>query len=132
MKGGIATPCIGGLCAVPVTASYNQNVPWFGTVRGRLGVAMSCWLIYATGGYAYARVETDAAGFAGPAFALFRLHETRNGWTAGSGIEVAIAPGWSTKLEYLYLDFGNRSSTLTPLPPRYPSGRRISRSAPRD
>jgi outer membrane immunogenic protein len=62
-------------------------------------------------------VETDALTNAGPAFAAFSLHEIRNGWTAGSGIEVAIAPGWSTKLEYLYLDFGNRSSTLTPLPP---------------
>ncbi|HEY2186011.1 MAG TPA: outer membrane protein [Xanthobacteraceae bacterium] len=117
LKGGIATPCSGGLCAVPVTASYNQSVPWFGTVRGRLGLAWSCWLMYATGGYAYARVETDAVAAAGPAFATFSLHETRNGWTAGSGIEVAFAPGWSAKLEYLYLDFGNRSSALTLPPP---------------
>lgn len=118
VKGGIATPCIAGLCAVPVTASYNQSVPWFGTVRGRLGAAWSGWLIYATGGYAYGRIETDAVAAAGPAVAVFSLHETRNGWTAGTGIEVAFAPGWSAKLEYLYLDFGHRSSTLgfVPLP----------------
>ncbi len=47
-----------------------------------------------------------------PAGALLSLHETRNGWSVGSGIEVAFAPGWSARLEYLYLDFGNRSSTL--------------------
>jgi outer membrane immunogenic protein len=87
-------------------------------VRGRLGAAWSGWLIYATGGYAYGRIETDAVAAAGPAVAVFSLHETRNGWTAGTGIEVAFAPGWSAKLEYLYLDFGHRSSTLgfVPLP----------------
>jgi outer membrane immunogenic protein len=44
--------------------------------------------------------------------AAFGLHEIRNGWTVGSGIEVAFAPGWSAKLEYLYLDFGRRSTAI--------------------
>ncbi len=60
IKGGIGTPCMVGLCAIPATASYNQSVPRFGTVRGRLGLAWSGWLIYATGGYAYGRIETYA------------------------------------------------------------------------
>jgi outer membrane immunogenic protein len=113
VKGGIDAPCAAGLCAVPLTASYSQKVPWYGTVRGRLGVAASGWLIYATGGYAYARIETDAFAAAGATAAAFSLHETRGGWTVGSGIEVAFAPGWSARLEYLYLDFGNRSTTMT-------------------
>jgi outer membrane immunogenic protein len=113
LKGGINTPCAAGLCGMPLTASYTQRMPWFGTVRGRLGFAASGWLIYATGGYAYARLETDAFAAAGAAAATFSLHETRNGWTVGSGIEVAFAPGWSAKLEYLYLDFGNRSTAMT-------------------
>jgi outer membrane immunogenic protein len=70
-------------------------------------------LVYATGGYAYARLDTDALAVAGPASASFNLHETRNGWTAGGGIEVAFAPGWSAQLEYLYLDFGRESTTWT-------------------
>jgi outer membrane immunogenic protein len=113
LKGGISTPCAGGLCGIPVTASYNQSVPWFGTVRGRLGVAASGWLIYATGGYAYARLETDAVALAPGAMATFSQHETRNGWTVGGGIEVAFAPSWSVKLEYLYLDFGNVGTSMS-------------------
>jgi len=112
LKGGIMTPCAGGLCGLPLSASYNQNLPWFGTVRGRVGVAASGWLIYATAGWAYARLETDAFASAPGATATFSLHEMRNGWTAGGGIEVAFAPSWSAKLEYLYLDFGNDGTTM--------------------
>jgi outer membrane immunogenic protein len=112
VKGSLSAPCAAGLCAVPLAATYEQKVPWFGTVRGRLGVAWSGWLIYATGGYAYARIETDAFAAVPGAVAAFNAHDNRSGWTAGTGIEVAIAPAWSFKLEYLYLDFGRASTTL--------------------
>lgn len=108
----MSAPCPAGLCALGLAATYNQKVPWFGTARGRLGVAASGWLIYATAGYAYARLETDAFASAGPVAALASFNETRNGWTAGGGIEVAIAPGWSAKVEYLYLDFGHRTNGI--------------------
>jgi len=55
----------------------------------------------------------DAQAVAGATSASLGIHETRNGWTAGGGIEVAFAPGWSAKLEYLYLDFGRESTTWT-------------------
>ncbi len=111
LKGTLTAPCL-ALCGLPLTATYSQQVPWFGTVRGRLGVASSGWLIYATAGYAYARLETDAFAAAGPASATIGLRETRSGWTAGGGIEVTLTPGWSAKLEYLYLDLGRHSTTL--------------------
>jgi len=93
-------------------------VTWFGTARGRIGYAAAGWLLYATGGYAYARVDTDASATAGPATATFTLRETRSGWTVGTGIEVEFAPRWSAKLEYLYFDFGRDTSSwvLTGLP----------------
>ena len=111
LKGTLTAPCLPGFCGLALTASYTQKVEWFGTVRGRLGVASSGWLIYATGGYAYARLDTDAVASAGPVSASVSLHETRNGWTAGGGIEVALAQGWSAKLEYLYFDFGRTTTT---------------------
>jgi outer membrane immunogenic protein len=113
LKGSLTAPCLPGLCGIPLSATYSQKVSWFGTARGRLGVASNGWLIYATGGYAYARLDTDAMAVAGASSASLGLHETRNGWTAGGGIEVAFAPGWSAKLEYLYLDFGRESTTWT-------------------
>ena len=29
------------------------------------------------------------------------------GWTAGGGVEVGLTPNWTTKLEYLHMDFGS-------------------------
>jgi len=118
VKGTITAPCLAA-CGLPLAASYSQQVPWFGTVRGRFGLASPTWLIYATGGYAYARLNTDASATAGPASAAISLRETRNGWTVGGGIEVDMGGNWSGKLEYLYLDFGRHTNTLLlggPLP----------------
>ena len=111
LEGTLAAPCQPGFCGGALTATYSQKVPWFGTVRGRIGAASNGWLVYATTGYAYARLDTDASASAGPASASVSLHETRNGWTAGGGIEVSFAPGWSAKLEYLYFDFGRTTTT---------------------
>jgi opacity protein-like surface antigen len=111
LNGSLTAPCLPGVCGLPLSASYSQQTPWFGTVRARLGVATGGWLIYATGGYAYARLETDASATAGAASASATLLQLRNGWSAGGGIEVAVAPCWSVKLEYLYLDFGKVSTT---------------------
>ena len=112
VRGSLRAPCLPLMCGIPLTATYTQRVPWFGTVRGRVGVASNAWLIYVTAGYAYAQLGTDASAVAGPATATLSLRETRNGWTAGGGIEVALAAGWSAKLEYLYLDLGRTSTGL--------------------
>jgi len=94
-------------------------MPWFGTVRGRVGYASDTWLIYATGGYAYARFETDAFASAGGVAVNLSRNETRSGWTAGGGIEVALSRNWTARVEYLYLDFGKHDGTwgITGLPP---------------
>jgi outer membrane immunogenic protein len=33
------------------------------------------------------------------------------GWTVGGGIEYAIVPQWSLKVEYLHLDFGSETAS---------------------
>jgi outer membrane immunogenic protein len=114
LKGTLAAPCVGAFCGpAGLSASYSQSIPWFGTARARIGYAQDTWLIYATGGYAYANVETNATATAGPLVANFSSKEIRSGWTAGAGIEVMLAPQWSAKLEYLYADFGNVRSTYS-------------------
>lgn len=117
MKGGISAPCPAGICA-GLAASFDQKMPWFGTARGRLGYASAGWLIYATGGYAYTRLESNAFASAGGLAVDIHRDENRHGWTAGGGIEVALTPNWSAKVEYLYMDFGKHegSWTLTGLP----------------
>ena len=41
--------------------------------------------------------------------------KTKVGWTVGAGIEVAFAQNWSFGAEYLYVDLGSTTLTLTPI-----------------
>jgi outer membrane immunogenic protein len=94
------------------TVTLDQEIPWFATMRGRLGYAWGPWLLYATGGAAWVNyqatfsaagvsVEDDATNFA---------------WTVGGGVEWMFAPKWSAKLEYLYIDTGDTDVTLFGVP----------------
>ncbi len=75
-----------------------------GTARGRIGYAPGSWLFYATGGFAWyygqQTLNNLTTGTTEMPF-IWRL-----GWAAGGGVEAPIAPHWTAKLEYLFLDFG--------------------------
>ncbi|WP_246583294.1 outer membrane protein [Bradyrhizobium iriomotense] len=113
--------------ALPVAFDLTQKLDWFGTVRGRLGVAVTPRvLLYGTGGLAYGRISTSGSvsainvgGFPGadggtftPVAASFGSSTTKVGWTAGAGVEGAFADNWSARLEYLYVDLGTVSGSL--------------------
>lgn len=89
----------------------TARIDWFGTVRGRLGLAHDRFLVYATGGFAWAHVNSTIDFNVGAG--NVRLYDDRlhTGWTAGGGIEYAFAPGWSAKAEYLYMDLGTQGYT---------------------
>jgi outer membrane immunogenic protein len=87
-------------------APWQFSNPWFGTLRGRAGIALSNVLIYGTAGLAYGGLTAETAGN------LSEDH-TSLGWTAGGGIEVSFTPHWSAKAEWLYLDFANHSYSVT-------------------
>ncbi len=118
MNGKVETPCPAGICGIPLQASYGHDLDWFGTVRGRIGYANNNWLLYATGGYAYARLSTTAIATAGAAEAIARWSDISSGWTVGGGVEFAVNRQWSVKAEYLYADIGrfNQEWTVAPLP----------------
>jgi outer membrane immunogenic protein len=88
----------GNGCGGPCVTDVN----WFGTVRGRIGPTFDRLFIYATGGLAYGDVEARIQGAPG-----WDSSSTNVGWTVGGGIEYAIAPNWSAKLEYLHVDLGS-------------------------
>ena len=86
-----------------------QEMPWFGTVRGRLGYAAGPALFYATGGLAYGEIrQTLDCCFGAP---TATATNTKTGWTAGGGVEAALAGNWTAKVEYLYVDLGSVSNT---------------------
>jgi outer membrane immunogenic protein len=106
------------------TTSVEQHSNWFGTVRGRVGVLVGPnILFYGTGGFAYGQTEASqsaiATGFtlatcpATLPCAAGSATTTRYGWSAGAGIETMVAPNWTVRAEYLYVDLGTQSLTVT-------------------
>jgi len=86
------------------TARSDVTEQWdyVGTARGRVGYAAGSWLVYATGGLAFAGerfLNTPAIGNDE------KILHTRLGWAAGGGVEYGFAPHWSVRLEYLYSQF---------------------------
>jgi outer membrane immunogenic protein len=89
--------------------SETDKMSWLGTFRGRVGVtATPSFLLYGTGGLAFGQVKSVTAisfttttdAYAGA------LDDTKVGWTLGVGGEWIVAPKWSIKAEYLYVDLG--------------------------
>jgi len=76
-------------------AAYGVND--FGTIRGRAGYAFDRFLVYGTGGVAFGDIDVPAAG----------SNKSLTGYSAGGGVEFKIAPAWSLKAEYQYVDLGN-------------------------
>lgn len=83
--------------------SCSTNSDWLGTVRGRVGYAFDRILLYATAGGAYGNIQAIANGVSNS--------NSEFGWTAGAGIEAALARNWTVKVEYLYVDLANGSCT---------------------
>jgi outer membrane immunogenic protein len=97
----------------------HQNFDYFGTVRGRVGFAFYRGLIYVTGGFAYGGVRDQLFVFnPGSGFSA-NLHndDTRTGSVIGGGVELALAPHWSVKVEYQHIDLGSERFAAPLLPP---------------
>jgi outer membrane immunogenic protein len=92
------------------SGSLTDKLEWFGTVRGRSGVAFDRWLPYVTGGWAYGNRGFDGTITTPTTSGSFSNSNTLSGWTVGGGIEWAFWSHWTAKLEYLYIDFGNSGS----------------------
>jgi len=89
--------------ACPVGCEIKND--WFGTVRGRVGYAVDRLMPYVTGGLAYGNVKANING-------IGTTSDTNFGWTVGAGLEGALAPNWTAKIEYLYMDLGNTDCGL--------------------
>jgi outer membrane immunogenic protein len=117
---------------IPSAACFDNNdgfetigssTDWLTTLRGRFGfINTSNVLLYATGGVAWGRVETDlaqsclAGGCGASGTKLFAASSSATdkvGWVAGLGAGIPIDRNWSARLEWLHIDLGNITSTLT-------------------
>lgn len=117
----------------PFTATADERIKWFGTVRARLGyLPTDNVLAYVTGGFAYGQVEHTGnyaiavatagnnSGFsfsctAGTTCFTGSSSGVVGGWTLGAGIEYAFWQRWTVKAEYLYVSLDSNSVTETAL-----------------
>jgi outer membrane immunogenic protein len=121
-KGSSTSVFPGAPGVVPFTTTYNRELDWLATFRGRLGVTVSpAFLVYATGGLAVGETKIGNSFIcptcAPPSFTQASTANTNSntsaGWTVGAGAEWMFAPQWSVKAEYLYVDLGSHSSTIS-------------------
>src|SRR4029077_14993467 len=84
--------------------AVTDQIDYIATLRGRFGYAFDHWLVYGTGGFAWSQARlTETPGVTNPQDTILL---TRTGWALGLGAELAIAPNWSARVEYLYDRFG--------------------------
>ena len=98
---------LGGVLG-PVSTTFNSNANVQGSIRGRVGYALDRVLLYATGGVAFAGVNTNLTtnSLLGLGGSFDSASNTRVGWTVGGGLEYAVTNNWSIRAEYRYSNFG--------------------------
>ena len=105
----------------PLVVALNQKLDWYGTLRGRVGIApMPSILTYATGGLAYGEIRSQGSitsigkdlnipgiGISpGPTTVdFFKVNKPAVGWTVGAGVEAQVIGNWTVRAEYLHIDF---------------------------
>jgi opacity protein-like surface antigen/outer membrane protease len=105
-----------------VSANCRVRPSMMGDVTARAGWAYgrsNHSLVYGKIGPAFIRNKVDittnaTADFIGLPPQSTSSTYTKTGWTIGAGVEHAIAPAWSVKLEYDYANFGGKD-LATPL-----------------
>ena len=89
-------------CGPPNCQTRND---WLATFRGRLGYAWDRLLPYVTAGAAAGNIRAGGVGLATD-------NKSNVGWTAGVGLEAAVAGPWTAKVEWLYVDLGKMSCSI--------------------
>ena len=93
-----------------VDTTATSKIDALGTITGRIGYTWDRSLLYVKGGAAWARDKYSGFDSLGP---VYSASETRWGWTVGGGWEYSFAPNWSFKVEYNFMDFGDKDTTFT-------------------
>lgn len=93
------------------TYSVKSETSWFGTIRPRVGFAVSDrFMVFATGGLAFGEVKIDGGSTIGGYGSLSgKNSDIRWGWTLGAGVEYAITDNLTVKGEYAYVDLADKT-----------------------
>jgi outer membrane immunogenic protein len=104
---------LNGTSACPNPAfACSSDIDWVWMIGPRVGYAFNNWLVYGTGGYALASIEsTTVSG------ALFdSSHERHGGWYLGGGLEWGITKSLSLGVEYKHIELDDEVHISSRLP----------------
>lgn len=91
--------------------TFKAGIDFYGTVRGRAGMAFGQVMPYVTGGFAAGR-GTASLSNGGVTTSVAATHV---GWTLGAGLEAQATSNISIKAEYLYVDLGTQTYNGLPI-----------------
>ena len=100
---GVANSGSGNISVASV--QHDNSIDLFGTVRGRVGYTLNNWLLFGSGGFAWANEEVTR----NQPGTVEKASGTGKGWTAGGGLEWGFAQNWSARVEYLHVELGAES-----------------------
>jgi outer membrane immunogenic protein len=92
--------------------SASDRINWIASARGRIGWtfgALDNFLVYATGGVAWANIKASTSGIFADGDVLFsgQTSSTKTGAVAGAGMEYRVTPHVSVVGEVLWYGFGS-------------------------
>jgi outer membrane immunogenic protein len=107
--------CIAPAAGCAFTTTRGIRSDWLFTLLGRAGVAFGPALPYITGGlavsnlrYSYGFIDNNVPVFANTSTSP---SSTKTGFAIGAGVDWQLAPHWTVRGEYLYVQFDGLSST---------------------
>jgi len=102
------------------TLTAEKDLNYVATIRGRLGFAFNNVLVYGTGGFAFGDVKNnlvDVLTVPPTGTVTMQKNTWEPGYVVGGGIEYLIAPRWSLKAEYQYVNLGSYQLSSPEVPP---------------
>lgn len=93
-----------------VTTKVEQN--WDASLRLRAGKVIDNYLLYVTGGVAWADLDVTLQGSSNS----YSDSMTFTGWTIGAGLEMKINENLHGRIQYRYTDYGDETGTINNIP----------------
>jgi outer membrane immunogenic protein len=97
---------LGGSCGFGSPDSCQARINDILQVGPRVGLAVNNWMVYGTGGFARAMIDTrgfDPVANTG----FFAASNHQNGWYVGGGMDLKIGNGLVVGIEYKHFDFNS-------------------------
>ena len=102
-------------CPAPIQPnnSCEQTLSRLFTVGPRIGWGFNNWMVFGTGGYAFARLQSDYRNESTGqiAFPSFGGSSRNNGWFAGGGVEWAMTSNVILGIEYQHFELDSERAT---------------------